>query len=82
MEKNPQLIITMLYLDFDLYKPTKVALEYFLPLIPKGGIVGLDELNYEKWVGETTALKETVSIGSVSLKKFHYSPWESYFIVE
>jgi hypothetical protein len=82
VDKNPHLIIAMLYLDFDIYKPTKIALEYLLPLVPKGGVVGLDEINCKKWFGETVALKETVAIGSISLKKFYYSPWESYFVVE
>ena len=82
VENNPHLIIALLYLDFDIYKPTKVALESLLPLVPKGGVVGLDEVNCKKWFGETIALKETISLGSISLKKFTYSPWESYFIVE
>ena len=82
VEKNPHLIIALLYLDFDIYNPTKIALETLLPLVPKGGVVGLDEVNCKKWFGETIALKETVSLGSISLKKFIYSPWESYFIVE
>ena len=35
----------MLYLDFDLYAPTKAALETFLPRMPKGAILAFDELN-------------------------------------
>lgn len=82
LKSNPHLIIALLYIDFDIYAPTKVALECFLPLVPKGGIVVLDELNCKKWFGETIALKEVVEIGSIRLKKFSYSPWESYFEVE
>lgn len=37
VEDHPELIIALLYLDFDLYSPTKVALEHLLPLMPKGG---------------------------------------------
>ena len=59
------MIIALLYLDFDIYEPTKVALEHLLPLVPKGGIVGLDEINCKKWEGETIALKETLSLNSV-----------------
>ena len=82
VSKNSHLIIALLYIDFDIYAPTKTALEYLLPLVPKGGIVAFDELNYDKWFGETVALKETLEIGSVRLKKFYYSPFESYFEVE
>ena len=45
IEKNKHLIIALLYIDFDIYEPTKVALEKLLPLVPKGGIVGIDEVN-------------------------------------
>tara|TARA_B100000315_G_C14284266_1_gene454442 strand:- start:276 stop:569 length:294 start_codon:yes stop_codon:yes gene_type:complete len=81
-EENPHLIIALLYLDFDIYEPTKTALDFLLPLVPKGGIVGFDEINSKKWVGETIALKETIRLGDVELRKFSYSPWESYFVVD
>ena len=82
VKDNPHLIIALLYLDFDIYEPTKAALDHLLPLVPKGGIVGLDELNCKKWQGETIALKEKLSICRISLKKFYYDPWVSYFYVE
>ncbi|MEO1112183.1 MAG: TylF/MycF/NovP-related O-methyltransferase [Pseudomonadota bacterium] len=82
VEDNPHLIIALLYLDFDIYEPTRVALKHLLPLVPKGGIVALDEINSKKWQGETIALKEQLSVASLSLKKFYYDPWVSYFLVE
>lgn len=80
-KKHPELIIALLYLDFDIYKPTKVAIEEFLPLVPKGGIVAFDELNCSKWAGETEAFKELLVVNSVKLQKFPFDPWVSYFIV-
>lgn len=82
VKENPHLIIALLYLDFDIYAPTTVALKYLLPLVPKGGIVGLDEVNSKKWQGETIALKENVVVGDIRLQKFHYDPWVSYYYVE
>lgn len=82
VKNNPHLIIALLYLDFDLYEPTKVALDHLLPLVPKGGIIGLDEINCKKWEGETIALKDTLSINSINLKKFFYDPSVSYFFIE
>ena len=82
VKENPHLLIALLYLDFDIYAPTTVALKHLLPLVPKGGIVGLDEVNTKKWQGETIALKENVLIGDIRLQKFHYDPWVSYFYVE
>ncbi len=80
-KNHPELIIAMLYLDFDIYAPTKVALEHFLPLVPKGGIVAFDELNVAKWAGETVAFKEMLEINKVELKKFPFEPYVSYFVV-
>jgi hypothetical protein len=82
VSENPHLIIALLYLDFDIYAPTAVALKHLLPLVPKGGIVGLDEVNSKKWAGETIALKETLAIGDIRLQKFHYDPWVSFYYVE
>ena len=78
---NPHLIVSLLFLDFDLYEPTKVALEYLLPRVPKGGIVAFDELNQSKWKGETQAFEEIIGIRHVKLKKFSFDPHVSYFEV-
>ncbi len=45
IEENPHLVVALLYLDFDLYEPTAVALKHFLLRMPKGAIIGFDELN-------------------------------------
>jgi Macrocin-O-methyltransferase (TylF) len=80
-KNHPELIIALLYLDFDIYEPTRVALEHFLPLVPKGGVVALDELNAHRWAGETIAFKEKPNLSSVKLRKFSFDPWPSYFVV-
>lgn len=82
VEQNPHLIISLLYLDFDLYEPTLSALKHLLPLVPKGGLVGFDELNRAKWAGETVALKEAIGISNVKLRRFYFDAHVSYFIVE
>lgn len=82
VEENPHLIIALLYLDFDIYAPTLTALEYLLPLVPKGGIVGFDEINCKKWQGETIAMKEKIKLSDVRLEKFYYDPWVSYYVVD
>ena len=69
----------MLFLDFDLYEPTKVALEKLIPLIPKGGIVVFDELNDSRWPGETEALKEILKVNKISLKNFNYETHTTYY---
>ena len=78
LEKNSQTIVSLLYLDFDLYEPTRVALERFLPLMPKGAIVAFDELNCESFPGETKALDHVMGIKNYAIQRFPWDPWISY----
>lgn len=80
LEQNPSLLISMMYLDFDLYAPTKAALEYLLPRVVKGGVVAFDELNTREFAGETTALLESLDLKDVQLLRFPIDPYISYFI--
>lgn len=81
VEEHPELIISLLILDFDIYEPTMVALKHFLPLVPKGGIVAFDQVNERKWVGETIALKEMLDLNEVRLEKFPFEHRLSYFVM-
>ena len=67
LEENPHVLIALLYLDFDLYEPTKKALELFLPRMPKGSILGFDEINNANWPGETLALLQSLDLRSVRI---------------
>jgi Macrocin-O-methyltransferase (TylF) len=81
LKDNPHILIALLYLDFDLYEPTKKALELFLPRMPKGAILGFDEINNPYWPGETLALLESLDIRNVSIQKFPYEPHMAYIIL-
>jgi hypothetical protein len=76
---KPELCVAMLILDTDLYQPTKVALTHFLPLMPKGGLVVLDEVCYRNFAGETQALKEIIGLNNVELKRLPYDTSVGYF---
>jgi hypothetical protein len=82
VEDNPQLVVAMLYLDFDLYEPTKVALRHFLPRMPKGGVIVFDELNDAAWPGETVALREAVDLADLRIQRFPFATQISYAIME
>ena len=56
LERNPHLLVSLLFIDCDLYEPTKVALETFVPRMPKGAILAFDELDNPQWPGETLAV--------------------------
>jgi hypothetical protein len=80
VSRNPSLLISLLYLDFDLYAPTRKALEVLLPRVVKGGVVAFDELNCPEFAGETTAFLETFPAGAVELRRFSADPYISYFV--
>lgn len=79
VKQHPELTIALLYLDFDIYKPTVSALTHLLPLVCKGGIVALDEFNYEKFPGETQAVREMLNVQDIELKRFYFAPFLAYF---
>ncbi|BBI36127.1 TylF/MycF/NovP-related O-methyltransferase [Cohnella abietis] len=78
VEDNKHLLVSLLYLDFDLYEPTKKALEVFLPRMGKGSIVCFDEVNCPSYPGETLALLETLDLQRYKIKRFPTDPWISY----
>lgn len=79
---NPHTVVSLLYLDFDLYKPTKVAIESFIPRMPKGAIIAFDELNYKNWVGETKAVLDTVGIRKLRIQRFSFNTNMSYAVLD
>ena len=78
VKENQHLLISLLVLDFDIYEPTKVALEQFLPRMCKGSIILFDEINNENWAGETTAMLEQMNINNYEIKKFDFDPNIAY----
>lgn len=82
VESNQHLVVALLYLDFDLYEPTKIALEQFLPRMPRGAILAFDELNQKHWPGETAAVLETVGIRALRIERFPFTPQLSFAVLD
>ena len=74
LKENAHLVISCLYLDFDIYTPTKAALEAFLPRIPRGGVIVFDELNEERFPGETVAALELDLVRNLRIRRFPFEP--------
>ena len=81
LEDHPQLVISCLYLDFDIYAPTKLAIQRFFSRIPKGGVVVFDELNEEAFPGETIAVMEILDLAKLRVRRFPFEPRISYAII-
>lgn len=82
IKKNPHLVISLLYLDLDLYEPTKKALEVFIPRMPKGSIIAFDELNASIFPGETLAVDEVLGLKNLEIKRFSFDSYTSYAIIK
>jgi len=83
IKDNPQLVVSLLHLDVDIYEPTLKALEYFVPRMPKGAIIIFDELNAGVFPGETTALIEYIKdLNSLKVRRLPFGTSISYAEVE
>lgn len=81
VQDNPHLVVSLLYLDVDLYEPTKIALECLLDRIPKGGIICFDELNAKMFTGETAAVHEVIGLNNLRIERFPFDSYVSYAVL-
>ncbi len=78
IEKNPNLKISFLNLDTDVYEPAVTILENLYPKIVKGGILVLDD--YKVFPGETKAVNEYFKDKNIKINKFPFSKTPHYII--
>lgn len=81
IKENPHLVVSLLYLDFDVYTPTKRALELLRTRMPIGSIIVFDELYHEDWPGETQALIDTIGVNNLKIERFPFHPQISYSVI-
>ena len=81
IKENSHLVVSLLFLDFDLFKPTKAALENFYPRMPKGSIIAFDELDNPLWPGETSALLATIGLNKLKIERLPFDPYIGYTIL-
>ncbi|HQY51158.1 MAG TPA: TylF/MycF/NovP-related O-methyltransferase [Ignavibacteria bacterium] len=77
-KKNPDLKISLLNLDTDIYEPSVTILEELYPKIVSGGILVLDD--YNVFPGETKAVDDYFKGVKIEIKKFPFSATPCYII--
>ena len=77
VKDNPGLRISLLHLDVDVYKPTKVALDYLYDRVVSGGLIVLDEYAMMEWGGESKALEDFFHERGITSIKLQTFPWTS-----
>ena len=75
------MFVALLYLDLNLYEPTKVAIQTLRARMPKGSVIVFDELNLKQWPGETLAVQETLGIQNIRLERFSHHPQISFAVL-
>ena len=79
---NPHVLVSLLFLDFDLYEPTKVAIEHFLPRMPRGAIIAFDELDNPAWPGETLAMINSVGSNRLRIERCEFDPSVGFAVLD
>jgi hypothetical protein len=82
VKRNPHLVVSLLYLDFDIYAPTLAALRTFVPRMPKGAVIAFDELNLKDWPGETVAVMNELGLGRLRIERFPFGSTISFAQLE
>lgn len=78
---NPHLVVSLLYLDVDVYAPTRAALEAFVPRMPRGALIVFDELNAKTFPGETIAADEVLGLRNLKLERLPIDPYISFAVI-
>lgn len=77
---HPELKISLLNLDTDIYEPAVTILENLYPRVVYGGVIIFDD--YGTFPGETKAVDEFFSERKVVIRKFPFAMSPSYIIKE
>lgn len=82
LKQHPETIISLAIMDFDIYAPTKKALEAIRPHLFKGSILVFDELADDIFPGETVAFRETFNLQELRIQRFPMTARVSYAVIE
>ncbi len=69
-KQHPETMVSLAIFDFDIYEPTKVALEISKSHFFKGSILVFDELCDDVFPGETMALRDVLGLSQLTFKRF------------
>ena len=81
VQEHQHLVVSLLFIDLDLYDSTRAALRHFVPRMPKGAVLAFDELDNPQWPGETLAALEEVGLGRIALRRLEWDPYISYAVL-
>jgi hypothetical protein len=82
LAEHPETVVAMAYFDMDLYEPTRACLDALRPHVTRGTVIGMDEVAFDGFPGETVALRESWGLPNIRLQRTRYAGSPSFFVVE
>jgi len=82
LEENKHTIVSLVFFDLDIYKPTLESLKNIKPYLTEGSIMVFDELCDDKFPGETMALDEVFGLNNLKIKRLPITSRISYVEVK
>ena len=81
LDRQPETLISLAIFDFDIYAPTKAALEALKPYFFKGSVLVFDELCDDIFPGETIALREVFDTCEMRVERMPTTARVSYVVL-
>jgi hypothetical protein len=78
IKNHPELKISFINLDVDVYEPSKVALENLYPMLSSGGVLLLD--NYKEFPGETKAVDDYFNDKNIVIQEEGLNKTQFYIV--
>lgn len=82
LKRRPETIVSLAYFDFDIYAPTKKALDLLRPHLTRNSVLVFDQLNCPEYPGETVALAEAFGLNNCRIQRSPLTPWMSWMVTE
>jgi len=79
LENRPDLVVSLVIFDMDIYQPTKEVLSKIKPHLHKGSIIVFDEFNCPHFPGETLAAMEELDFKRAEFLQSPYLPYNSIY---
>jgi len=81
LKRQPETLVSLAIFDFDIYQPTKAALEAIKPHLFKGSVLVFDELADDIFPGETIALREVFDVTNLKVERMPMTARVSYVVL-
>ena len=75
-------VMALVYLDMDLYEPTRYVLGMIKDYLVKGSIIVFDEINHPMFPGETQAYRDNPYLCEYRLNRSPLNPSQCWIVIE